>query len=92
MSPHCHPLNENPILTSVSKTGRCVIVHEAPYTSGFGAEIAARVAERGLLSLIAPVKRVTGHDTVMPLLRNEHHYMPSVERITDAVREAMGYQ
>jgi 2-oxoisovalerate dehydrogenase E1 component beta subunit len=51
----------------VAKTGRCVIVHEAARTGGFGAEIVALIAERGLTSLLAPVARVTGYDTVMPL-------------------------
>ena len=69
------------ILASVEKTGRCVIVHEAALTGGFGAEIAARIAEHAaLLSLQAPIKRVAGYDTVMPLPRLEHLYMPSTER------------
>ena len=61
------PLDFETILASVEKTGRCVIVHEAALTGGFGAEIAARIAEKGLLSLQAPIERVTGYDTVMPL-------------------------
>jgi pyruvate dehydrogenase E1 component beta subunit len=66
-------------------------VHEAPYTGGFGAEIAARLAEYGLTSLLAPVRRVTGYDTVMPLPKLEHYYMPTVARIAAAAREAMAY-
>ena len=58
-------------------------------TAGFGAEIAAIIAERGLYSLLAPVKRVTGYDVVMPLARLENQYLPSVERIVDAVRKTM---
>jgi len=85
------PLDVETILTSVERTGRCVIVQEAPLTAGFGAEIAARLADKGLLSLQAPVKRVAGFDTVMPLPRLEHHYMPSAARILDAVREVMAY-
>ena len=85
------PLDFATILTSVSKTGRCVIVHEAPLTGGFGAEIAARLAERGLMSLLAPVERVAGYDTVMPLPRLEHHYMPGVPRIVAAARRALAY-
>ena len=54
------------LLASAAKTGRCVIVHEAPLTGGVGAEIAARIAERGLVSLLAPIERVAGWDTVMP--------------------------
>ena len=83
------PLDAGTVLDSVRKTGRCVIVHEAPLTAGFGAEIAARVAEHALTSLLAPVRRVTGYDTVMPLPRLEAHYMPSVERIIGAVEDSM---
>jgi pyruvate dehydrogenase E1 component beta subunit len=72
----------------VAKTGRCIIVHEAARTGGFGAEIAALIAERGLTSLLAPVARVTGYDTVMPLPRLEQYYMPSVDRIAIAGRKA----
>ena len=85
------PLDTETVLASVNKTGRCVIVHEAPLTCGLGAEIAARVAEHALTSLVAPVRRVTGYDTVMPLLRLEAHYMPSVERIVAAVGDTMAY-
>src|SRR5215469_9382695 len=81
------PYDEQTILDSVAKTGRCVIVHEAARTGGFGAEIAALIAERGLLSLLAPVLRVTGYDTVIPLPRLERQYMPSVARIAAAVRK-----
>ncbi|WP_426398586.1 alpha-ketoacid dehydrogenase subunit beta [Ralstonia sp. R-29] len=83
------PLDMESILASVAKTGRCVIVHEAARTSGFGAEIAANIAEHGLYSLLAPVQRVTGYDVVMPLPRLEHHYLPSVERILAAARKAL---
>jgi len=86
------PLDSKTILDSVSKTGRCVIVHEAPLTGGYGAEIAARIAEHGLLSLLAPVKRVAGYDTVMPLPKLESHYMPNEARILTAAREALDYQ
>src|SRR5258708_2255869 len=82
------PYDEETVLASVTKTGRCVIVHEAARTGGFGAEIAALIAERGLTSLLAPVARVTGYDTVMPLPRLEPHYMPSVGRIAAARRKA----
>jgi 2-oxoisovalerate dehydrogenase E1 component beta subunit len=82
------PYDEETVLASVTKTGRCIIVHEAARTGGFGAEIAALVAERGLTSLLAPVLRVTGYDTVMPLPRLEQHYMPSVARIVAAARQA----
>lgn len=85
------PLDVETILSSVEKTGRCVIVHEAAYTAGFGAEIAARLAERGLLSLMAPVQRVTGYDTVMPLLRLEGRYMPSEARVLAACKRALEF-
>jgi 2-oxoisovalerate dehydrogenase E1 component beta subunit len=80
------PYDEETILASVAKTGRCVIVHEAARTGGFGAEIAALIAERGLTSLLAPIARVTGYDTVIPLPRLEQYYMPSVARIVAAAR------
>jgi len=83
------PLDMETILRSVEKTGRCVIVHEAPRTAGFGAEIAAEIAERALYSLQAPVKRVTAYDVVVPLARLEKQYIPSLERIVDAVRDLM---
>ena len=86
------PLDSDTILRSVEKTGRCVIVHEAALTGGFGAEIAARLAERGLLSLQAPIKRVTGYDTVPPLPRLEHLYIPSSDRVVAAAREVMAYE
>ena len=86
------PLDTDSLLESVAKTGRCVIVHEAPLTGGFGAEIAARIAERGLVSLLAPIERVAGWDTVMPLPRLEQHYLPSEARILAAVRRVLAYQ
>lgn len=83
------PIDHDSILESVAKTGRLVIVHEAPRNCGIGAEIAATVAEHGLYDLHAPIKRVTGYDTVMPLFKLEHEYIPSVARIVDAVRETL---
>lgn len=83
------PLDHDTILESVAKTGRLVIVHEAARNCGIGAEIAATVAEHGLYDLHAPIKRVTGYDTVMPLFKLEHEYIPSVARIVDAVRETL---
>ena len=81
------PYDEETVLASVTKTGRCVIVHEAARTGGFGAEVAALIAERGLTSLLAPVLLVTGYDTVIPLPRLEQHYLPSVGRIVAAARK-----
>ena len=83
------PLDMNTILDSVAKTGRCVIIHEAARTCGVGAEIAAQLAERGLMSLFAPVERVTGYDTIMPLFNLEKAYMPSVDRIIAAVKRTL---
>ncbi len=83
------PIDMDTILESVEKTGRLVIVHEAPKSCGVGAEIAASVAEHGIYDLQAPIRRVTGYDTVMPLFRTEWEYMPSVARIVDAVRDTL---
>jgi len=80
------PIDMETILESVEKTGRLVIVHEAARSCGVGAEIAAGVAEKGLYDLEAPIQRVTGYDTVMPLFRMEYQYLPSVQRIVDAVK------
>jgi 2-oxoisovalerate dehydrogenase E1 component beta subunit len=83
------PLDADTIIHSVSKTGRCVIVHEAARNGGVGAQIAAELADRGLLSLFAPVKRVTGYDTIMPLHRLERAYLPSTDRILAAARQTL---
>ncbi|GMQ86076.1 MAG: alpha-ketoacid dehydrogenase subunit beta [Acidimicrobiia bacterium] len=83
------PFDSETILESVTKTGRAVVVHEAPRTAGFGAEIAAQIYENAFYSLLAPVERVTGWDTVVPLRRAERHYVPSVDRIVAAVSRVM---
>ncbi len=85
------PLDTVTILESVARTGRCVIVHEAPRTGGVGAEIAAVLADEGLTSLFAPVTRVTGYDTVMPLFRNEQYYLPSTDRVLAAARHVVEF-
>ena len=85
------PLDVPTLLQSVEKTGRCVIVHEAPLSGGWGAEIAAQLAEHGLMHLFAPIKRITGYDTIMPLYRLEAAYIPSVERIIAGVRDTLEY-
>jgi 2-oxoisovalerate dehydrogenase E1 component beta subunit len=85
------PYDVDTILASVARTGRCVVVSEAPRTCGFASEIAAAVSEQGLLSLMAPVQRVTGYDTVVPLARLEKHYMPSPARIVAAARAAIEF-
>ena len=83
------PIDSDTILASVAKTGRLVIVHEAARNCGVGAEIAAIVAEHALYDLVAPIQRVTGFDTVMPLYRLENEYIPSIARIVDAARTVM---
>lgn len=85
------PLDFDTILNSVEKTGRCVIVHEAPRTGGFGGEIAARLAEHALLHLLSPILRVTGYDTVMPTPRTEHRYLITEDRIIDAARRTVSF-
>ncbi len=85
------PLDMETILISVEKTGRCVIIHEAARSFGAGAEIAAQLAEKGLLNLRAPVARVTGYDTVMPYLRNERYYLPDVDDIIAAVEKTVAF-
>jgi 2-oxoisovalerate dehydrogenase E1 component beta subunit len=85
------PLDIDTILASVARTGRCVIVHEAPLTCGVGAEIAAGLAGAGLMTLLAPVVRVAGYDTVVPLYQLEDHYLPSVARVTAAARRVLEF-
>jgi pyruvate/2-oxoglutarate/acetoin dehydrogenase E1 component len=85
------PLDEETILASVAKTGRVGIVHEAPRTAGFGAELAALVAEKALLHLQAPVLRVTGYDVPYPYWQLEDLYVPSVERVGEALRTLIEY-
>jgi 2-oxoisovalerate dehydrogenase E1 component beta subunit len=83
------PLDFETIHESVKKTGRCVIVHEAPRNCGVGAEIAARLAEKAMYDLVAPVERVTGYDTPIPLFRLEMKYLPSVEKIVAAAKRTL---
>ena len=85
------PMDETTFLESVRRTGRAVIVHEAPRTCGLGAEIIARINEKALLSLAAPVERVTGFDTIVPLMKLESHYLPSPERILRGIRKVMAF-
>lgn len=86
------PLDAATIFASVTKTGRCVIVHEAPVTGGFGGEIAAQIAQHVLTALLAPIERVAGFDTVMPLLRLEQAYLPNAARIAAACETVMAYR
>jgi pyruvate/2-oxoglutarate/acetoin dehydrogenase E1 component len=85
------PLDERAVLESVAKTGRVVVVQEAPRTAGFAAEIAAIVAEKALLDLQAPVLRVTGFDVPYPYWQLEDAYLPSVARVADAVRRVLAF-
>ena len=85
------PLDINTIIQSVEKTGRCVVVHEAPLSNGVGADIVAQVVEKAMFSLKAPPERVTGFDTIVPYARMEEYYIPTEERITAAVRRVMEY-
>jgi pyruvate dehydrogenase E1 component beta subunit len=85
------PLDSETLLASVRSTGRCLVVHEAPRTCGLGAEISALVMEEALLQLKAPVTRVTGFDTVMPLLKGEHYYLPDAGRIVRAAQQILAF-
>ncbi len=84
------PFDVDAILKSVKKTGRVVVVHEAPRTCGFGAELAATIQERAILHLEAPILRVTGFDTPFPYTL-EHEYLPDADRILDAVRRVVNF-
>lgn len=86
------PLDMQTIIESVEKTGRCVIIHEAPRTCGVGAEIAAQLAEKCLLCLMAPIKRVTGYDTIVPYAKMEKYYLPTTDRIIKAAEEVLSYE
>jgi pyruvate/2-oxoglutarate/acetoin dehydrogenase E1 component len=85
------PLDEDALLESAAKTGRVVIVQEAPRTAGFGAELAAILAEKAILDLRGPVLRVTGYDVPYPYWKIEDAYMPSVERVVDACRKLLEF-
>jgi len=85
------PMDSETVVSSVKKTGRLVIAHEAPRSLGLGAEIAARVGEEALTSLLAPIERVTGYDTIMPLFKLENYYLPDAGRIAAGARKVMGF-
>jgi pyruvate/2-oxoglutarate/acetoin dehydrogenase E1 component len=85
------PLDEDALLSSAGKTGRVVVVQEAPRTAGFGAEIAAILAEKAILDLRGPILRVTGFDVPYPYWKIEDHYMPSVERVANAARRLLEF-
>ncbi|HEX2837360.1 MAG TPA: alpha-ketoacid dehydrogenase subunit beta [Phycisphaerales bacterium] len=85
------PVDKDAIIQSVTKTGRCVIVHEAPKTCGFGAELATIIQEHCFLSMKAPVQRVAGFDTIMPYYKLELEYLPNADRVVEAVTQVMAY-
>jgi pyruvate dehydrogenase E1 component beta subunit len=85
------PMDVDTIITSIRKTGRAVVVHEAPKTCGLGAEIIALINEKAFLSLQAPIERVTGFDIPVPLLKSEHYYLPNPKRIVTAVKKVMSF-
>lgn len=83
------PLDADGIVESVNNTGRAIVIHEAPRTGGLGGEVAAIIQERCLYSLLSPVRRITGPDTIFPLKRSEGHYLPSVEQIVKTAMRAL---
>jgi pyruvate dehydrogenase E1 component beta subunit len=85
------PLDDELLTGSVRKTGRAVVIHEAPRSFGSGAEVVARLVEKSFLYLEAPVRRVTGFDLIIPLYQREQDYLPSVPRIARAVRETLDF-
>lgn len=86
-----YPIDIDTIAESVSRTGRCVIVHEAPKTCGMGAELSALIQEHCFLHLEAPVQRVAGFDTVMPYYKLELDYLPDAARIQKGIEECLAY-
>ena len=83
------PRARDALVGSVAKTGRAVIVQEAPRVAGFAAEVSAVLAEKAIFDLRAPILRVTGYDVPYPYWQLEDAYMPSVERVSDAVRRVL---
>jgi pyruvate dehydrogenase E1 component beta subunit len=86
-----YPWDIDTVCESVRKTGRCVIVHEAPLTAGFGAEVSSRIQEECFLHLEAPVQRVAGFDTIMPYYKLELDYLPEAPRIKKSITECLAY-
>jgi pyruvate dehydrogenase E1 component beta subunit len=85
------PMDTETITTSVKKTGRCVVVHEAPRNCGPAAEVISRIVENALMFLEAPIQRVTGYDLVMPFFNLEKYYIPDANRVVNAAREVVSY-
>jgi len=85
------PLDLDTILSSLQKTGRCVVVHEAPKTAGFGCELLSLIQDKAFFSLKAPIRRVTGFDTAVPLYRMENYFLPNGKRILHAIQQVMAF-
>jgi len=86
------PIDIDTILESVAKTGRVVIIQEAPKSGAVGSEIAAEIAEKGLFNLLAPISRISGFDTIMPYYKLEKKYLPAVSRIVSEAKQLMEYK
>ncbi|MBI2084823.1 MAG: alpha-ketoacid dehydrogenase subunit beta [Candidatus Aenigmarchaeota archaeon] len=86
-----YPVDRKTLIDSVKKTGRCVVVQEAPRTCGYGAELVATINEKALLNLEAPVQRVTGYDVPVPLPKLENYYIPDATRINKAIENVMSF-
>lgn len=85
------PLDQEAILSSVEKTGRVIIIHEAPRSCGVGAEVSAIIAEKAILNLKAPILRVTGFDTVIPYAKLENYYIPDKTRVERAIEKLLSF-
>lgn len=86
------PMDTETIVESVAKTGRCVIVQEAPKTCSIASEIIARINEKAFEHLLAPVKRISGYDIVFPFFQTEQHYLPDPDSIIDAVKDTVAWE
>ena len=86
-----YPFDIDTIINSVQKTGRAIVVHEAARTCGFGAELVAQINEKAMLYLQAPVERITGFDTVFPLLKAEEYYLPNENQIIKEIKKVMTF-
>jgi 2-oxoisovalerate dehydrogenase E1 component beta subunit len=84
------PYDEETVLTSVRKTGKCIVTHEAPITCGFGAELIAKIQEKAFDFLEAPVRRIAGYDTPFPLVF-EPLYLPDRFKLFEAIKETVKY-
>jgi pyruvate dehydrogenase E1 component beta subunit len=85
------PFDFETVIASVIKTGRAVVVHEAPRTCGFGAEISAQIMERAVLHLQAPVVRITGFDTIPPLAKLEDYYQPDADTVVEVIKDSLKF-